>query len=144
MIQITPSLAIDENEFRLEFIRASGPGGQNVNKVSTAVQLRFDVVNSPSLVKFPNARQRLLAQQRGRINENGELIIEARRFRTQAANRQDAIERLAELVRQAAQAPQIRHKTKPTLGSKKRRLETKRRRAGTKNLRHRLPDDATG
>ncbi|MDD5189836.1 MAG: alternative ribosome rescue aminoacyl-tRNA hydrolase ArfB [Dehalococcoidales bacterium] len=141
MIQITPTLTIDENEIHEEFIRSSGPGGQNVNKVATAVQLRFDVVNSTSLAKSEDVRQRLLVQQRGRINEKGVLILEARRFRTQAANRQDAIERLVELIRKAAQEPLIRYETKPTLGSKIRRLETKRRHAGTKHLRGSTPEE---
>lgn len=144
MIQITTTLAIDEKEIQQEFIRASGPGGQNVNKVSTAVQLRFDVVNSFSLSKSEHVRERLLSLARGRINEKGVLIIEARRFRTQGANRQDAIERLVELIRRAAQKPQIRHKTRPTLGSKIRRLETKRRRAGTKHLRRQMPEESIG
>ncbi len=133
MIQVTPAIAIEESEIQQEFIRASGPGGQNVNKVATSVQLRFDVVNSPSL--SDDVRERLISLARGRINEKGVLIIEARRFRTQGANRQEAVERLVELIRKAAQEPQIRHRTRPTLGSKMRRLETKHRRAKTKDLR---------
>ncbi len=133
MIQVTPTIAIEESEVHEEFIRASGPGGQNVNKVATAVQLRFNVANSPSL---PDAvRRRLIALARNRINDEGVLIVEAQRFRTQAANRQDAIDRLVELIREAAEEPRVRRKTRPTLGSKKRRLETKTRRAATKRLR---------
>ena len=133
MIQITPAIAIDENEIREEFIRASGPGGQNVNKVNTAVQLRFDVTHSPSLPE--DVRKRLISLARGYITGQGVLIIDARRFRTQAANRQDAINRLIELIRKAAQKPRIRYKTKPTLASKRRRLENKSHHAMTKQLR---------
>jgi ribosome-associated protein len=133
MIQVTPIIAIDENEIQLEFIRSSGPGGQNVNKVATAVQLRFDVVSSPSLPE--DVRQRLLSLAGARLTEKGILIVEAQKFRTQGANRQDAIERLVELVRKAAQPPRIRHKTRPTLASRQRRLENKRRRSETKRFR---------
>lgn len=139
MIPVTASIALDENELRLDFIRASGPGGQNVNKVSTAVQLRFDAAGSPSLPD--EVRQRLLSLARGRITEKGELIIEARRFRTQAANRQDAIERLVQLIRKAAEKPAVRRATRPTLASKKRRLETKKRRSETKSLRRLKPPE---
>jgi ribosome-associated protein len=141
MIPITPSIAIDENEIRLDFIRASGPGGQNVNKVSTAVQLRFDAAGSPSLPD--EVRRRLMSLARGRITEKGELIIEARRFRTQAANRQDATERLVQLIRKAAEKPVVRHATRPTLASKRRRLETKKRRSETKRQR-RISTEDTG
>lgn len=137
MIQVTPTIAIDESEIRQEFIRASGPGGQNVNKVATAVQLRFDVANSPSLSE--DVRERLISLARRRITEEGVLIIDARRFRTQGANRQDAVERLVELIRKAAQKPQFRRMTRPTLASKTRRLETKHRRAKTKRLRSPTP-----
>ncbi len=131
MIQVTPTIAIGESELQEEFIRSSGPGGQNVNKVSTAVRLRFDVANSPSIPD--SIRKRLISLARGRITQEGELIIDARRFRTQLANRENAVERLVELIRTAAQEPQIRHKTKPTLGSKVRRLKTKHHRTETKH-----------
>ena len=136
MIQVTHSVAVDESEIQEEFIRSSGPGGQNVNKVATAVQLRFDVANSPSLPD--DVRERLISLAHRRITEDGVLIINAQRFRTQGQNRQDAIERLVELIRRAAQKPRIRHKTRPTLASKMRQLEAKRRRAETKRLRQRV------
>jgi ribosome-associated protein len=144
MIQVTSDITIDESEIQEEFIRASGPGGQNVNKVASAVQLRFDVVKSASLSQFEDVRQRLMRLAAGHMTEDGVLIIEARRFRTQSANREDAIKRLVELIREAAQRPHIRHKTRPTMGSKIRRLETKHQRAGTKQLRRAKPDESGG
>ena len=133
MIRITRNIALEESEIHLDFIRSSGPGGQNVNKVASAVQLRFDVANSPSLTE--EVRQRLLVLAGKRITEDGRLIIVAQRFRTQGRNRQDAIDRLVELIREAAPGPKIRHKTKATLASKKRRLESKHHRAVTKRMR---------
>jgi len=142
MIQVTPTIAIDENEIHQEFIQASGPGGQNVNKVATAVQLRFDVANFPSLPD--EVRERLLSLTRRRITKEGVLVIDARRFRTQGANRQDAMERFVGLIRKAAQKRRIRRKTRPPLGSKMRRLEAKRRRAQTKRLRSQILEAADG
>lgn len=137
-IQITDAIAIDEREIEQKFIRASGPGGQNINKVATAVQLRFDVANSPSL---PAAvRERLMGLAGRRITADGVLVIEAQRFRTQVRNRQDAIERLIALIRKAAEKPKPRRKTRPTRRSKERRLEGKRQRGETKRTRGVVPD----
>jgi ribosome-associated protein len=133
MIRITNHIAIDENELSESFIRASGPGGQNVNKLSTAVQLRFDVRNSPSLPDDVRARLERLAGRR--LTRDGVLVITAQRFRTQERNREDAQERLVELIRAATVRPVIRRPTKPTFGSKLRRLEGKKRRGDVKALR---------
>ena len=133
MIRITPEISIREAELTMDFIRSSGPGGQNVNKVATAVQLRFDVFRSSSL---PEEVQRRLVRVAGkRVSKEGVLLIDARRFRTQERNRQDAVERLAQWIRRAAEKPKKRIKTKPTFRSRERRLEGKRRRSETKRMR---------
>jgi ribosome-associated protein len=133
MIRITPDICIRETELRLDFIRSSGPGGQNVNKVATAVQLRFDVFTSPSLPE--DVRRRLVRIAGKKVSKEGVLLIDARRFRTQERNRQDAVDRLIQWVRRAAEKPKKRIKTKPTLSSRERRLEGKRQRSETKRLR---------
>jgi ribosome-associated protein len=138
MIRITGTISIDEKEVQEEFIRSSGPGGQNVNKVATAVQIRFDAAHSQSLPD--EIRQRLLRIAGKRINTEGMLVIVAKRYRTQKANRDDAIARLVELIRKATHRPVIRRKTKPTAGSRIARLETKRRRSLTKRRRRPISD----
>ena len=133
MIRVTPSIAIDESEIRMDFVRSSGPGGQNVNKVSTAVQLRFDAASSPSLPD--EVRRRLLLLAGNRATKEGELLIEARRFRTQGQNRRDAVDRLVALIRQAAARPKKRIRTRPSTAARKRRLEEKRRHGAIKHQR---------
>jgi ribosome-associated protein len=136
-IEIDGSLSIDDSEVRLEFVRGSGPGGQNVNKVSSAVQLRFDVRRSPSLPE--DVRQRLIRLAGKRITDDGVLIIDARRYRTQEHNRMDAVERFVALVRKALEPPPIRRKTRPGMATRAARLEAKRRRSTLKG-RRRVPD----
>lgn len=130
---IAPGLAIDESEIAFAFLRASGPGGQNVNKVETAVQLRFDVRHSPSLDDYVKRRLEKLAGSR--LTQDGVLILSAQRFRSQDRNRDDALERLRQLIIKAAVRPKRRVATRPTLASKKRRVDTKVKRGETKRLR---------
>lgn len=139
MLQVTPAIAIDDAELEERFVRASGPGGQNVNKVATAVELRFDAARSPAL--DDRVRQRLRALAGSRMTADGVIVIDARRFRTQAKNREDARQRLVELLRQAATPPKRRRRTAPTTASKERRLQTKERRAATKQRRGRVARD---
>jgi ribosome-associated protein len=133
MLYITSDISIDEREICEEFVRSSGPGGQNVNKVATAVKLRFDVLHSPSLPD--EVRRRLIHLAGKRLNRKGELIIDARRFRTQEKNRRDAVDRLIRLVRNATRKPKPRFRTKPTRASREHRLEVKHRRSEVKGAR---------
>ena len=140
MIRVTPRISLEESELQEEFLRASGAGGQNIQKVETAVQLRFDVAHSPSLPE--PVRARLLRMAGHRATGAGEIVITAQRFRTRERNRQDALDRLVALVREAAAPPPPKRRaTRPTLGSKVRRLEGKARRAGVKRLRGRPAGD---
>lgn len=133
MVDVTGTLSIPEEELEERFIQASGPGGQHVNKVATAVQLRFDVARSRSLPE--PVRQRLVQLARRRINRDGELVIEAQRYRSQDRNRQDARDRLVRLIREAMKQPKRRKRTRPTLASRRHRLESKRRRGELKRAR---------
>lgn len=138
MIPVTDSLSIAEEELQERFVLASGPGGQNVNKVATAVELRFDVAASPSLPE--DVRARLVRLAGSRLTREGVLVILAQRFRTQDRNRQDAVERLVELIRQATHRPKPRRPTKPTYASKVKRLQAKARRSDVKRGRGRPTD----
>ena len=138
MIRVTPAIALDPREIQESFIRASGPGGQNVNKLATAVQLRFDVRRSSSLSEPVRVRLERLSGKR--LTRDGVLVITAKRFRTQERNRDDARSRLIALIREAAIVPKKRRPTRPTASSRRVRLETKKRRGVVKGLRQTRPD----
>jgi ribosome-associated protein len=132
MLEITPTLQIDERELHFDFIRSAGPGGQNVNKVATAVQLRFTI---PASTLPEDVKARLVRLARSRVTQDGVLIIEARSFRTQAQNKEEALQRFIELVRRAAYKPKLRRKTLPTRASRQVRLNNKKKRGQIKKLR---------
>ena len=138
IIAITDEIALDDNELAFSFIRASGPGGQNVNKVSSAVQMRFDARGSPSLTNYVSTRLQKLAG--ARLTLDGVIVITAARHRTQERNRSDAIGRLTDLIAKAAVAPVKRKATRPPKAAKERRLDAKSRRAGVKSLRGKPAD----
>ena len=138
MLQVTERIAIPESEFDWSYARSGGPGGQNVNKVSSKAILRWNVAVSPSLPD--HVKHRLVALNRRRVTNTGDLILASQRYRDQERNRQDCLEKLAELVREAATLPKARRATRPTRGSKARRLAAKRRRSGVKEAR-RQPND---
>lgn len=137
MIRVTGRISLDPREIEISFIRASGPGGQHVNKVSSAVQLRFDVRQSQAYDDYVRTRLEKLAGSR--LTREGVLVLTAQEHRSQERNRQDAIDRLVELIRAAAVVPKVRRATRPTLGSKQRRLDSKSKRSGVKSLRRVRP-----
>ena len=136
MLLITPDISISEADIQIDFVTASGPGGQNVNKVATQAQLRFNTANLPE-----DIRARLAKLAAGRLTADGMLLIQARRYRTQERNRQDALDRLVALLRRAAEPPRPRKRTRPTAASREKRLEHKRRLAETKRLRRRVDEE---
>ncbi|MBU1073491.1 aminoacyl-tRNA hydrolase [bacterium] len=137
MIPVTDTIALRDDELVFDFVRASGPGGQNVNKVATAVQLRFDAAGSPSLPD--EMRARLLRLAGRRATDDGVIVIDARRFRTQERNRQDAVDRLVKLIARAAERPKPRRRTRPTAASRQRRVDGKKRRGALKRQRGEKP-----
>jgi len=137
MIDVTDSISLKDDEIQIDFVQSSGPGGQNVNKVASKVQLRFD---TRSISLPDDVRARLLQIAKNRITEEGILFIEAKRYRTQERNRSDAIDRLVELIRRATEKPKIRHKTRPTLAAQQKRLEAKHRHSQVKKLRRGVED----
>lgn len=139
MIEVTSTVKIDESEIQLDFIRASGPGGQNVNKVASSVQLRFDIRNSPSL--DPDVKERLIKLAGSRVTEEGILIIEAKKYRTQEKNRYDATQRLIVWIQKALEKPKERKATRPSLTAKAARVGDKKKRGEIKRMRRFNPDD---
>ncbi|MFA5836832.1 MAG: alternative ribosome rescue aminoacyl-tRNA hydrolase ArfB [Bellilinea sp.] len=139
MIEITSTLFLDESELQFDFIRASGPGGQNVNKVSSAVQLRFDAVKSPSLPA--EVKERLIKLAASRMTEDGVLIIEAKRYRSQEKNRTDAVQRLVTLIQKAAEPPKKRKPTRPSVTARAARVGAKRQRGELKRTRKYNPEE---
>ena len=138
-MQVTDQIRVDESEISVEFVRSSGPGGQNVNKVATAVKLYFHIARSPSLPESVKIRLGALAGKR--VNKDGYLIIDARRFRTQEANRRDALDRLSKWIRQAATVPKLRRPTRPGAAAKIRRLEGKKKHGAIKQARKKIAPD---
>ena len=139
MIEITPEVSLDESELHFDYIRSSGPGGQNVNKVATAVQLRWDVAGTTALT--PEVKLRLRRLAGGRITEDGILLIEAKRYRTQEKNRLDAINRLIILTQQALIPPKTRRVTRPTVSARAARVSDKKKRGETKRIRKYNPEE---
>ncbi|MHB0924418.1 MAG: alternative ribosome rescue aminoacyl-tRNA hydrolase ArfB [Bellilinea sp.] len=139
MIEITPNFSLDENELTFDYVRASGPGGQNVNKVSTAVQLRYDISRSPALPL--EIKQRLIKLAGSRVTEDGILIIEAKRYRTQDKNRDDAVSRLVALMQKAFEPPKVRKPTRPSVTAKAARVASKRQRGEQKRIRRYHPEE---
>ncbi len=140
MIPVTSDISLSENEIHFSFTHASGPGGQNVNKVATAVKLNFDIINSPSLPQ--DVKQRVLKFGGKRVSRDGTLVIDARRYRTQERNRQDALDRLVSLIRKATIKPKPRRKTQPTKASREKRIQTKRNRSLVKKKRQAVDPDS--